>query len=372
MLEGSVRKGGNRLRITAQLIDASTGNHIWADRCDGELTDVFELQDEISRRVVAAIEPKLLEAEATRSHSRSADNLGAWDLVMQANSVFWRMTKIDIDAAIALLKQAVERYPDYAPAQSLLAFALLFRAIPAGAFVSPDLERALPFAARAAELDDNDPWAHLALGWAAVLMRRTDTAVHEYQRAIEINPNFAAAHGHLGLALALDDQYDKAVEHVEQAVKMSPHDPQLFLFNVSLAIVHYLAGRYTEAVAFDRNAVRQRAGFTGGHRIFAASLAEAGQLDEARRALEQLEKLQPDVSIAWIEANIPYKTGAMAKLISGLRKAVWNNEADGALRGNGVAIALSDGRACSPHVCFRGYGLKGPPSRRLTDDVTCH
>jgi tetratricopeptide (TPR) repeat protein len=240
---------------------------------------------------------------------------------MQANSVFWRMTKADIDAAIGMLRQATERYPDYAPAQSMLAFALLFRAIPAGAFVSPDLEQALPLASRAAELDDNDPWAHLALGWAAVLMRRTDTAVQEYQRALEINPNFAAAHGHLGLALAFDDQYDKAVEHVEQAVKMSPHDPQLFLFNVSLAIAHYLAGRHTEAIAFGRKAVQQRAGFSGGHRIFAASLAQAGQIDEARRAVEQLKKLQPDISIAWIEANIPYKPAAMAKLVDGLRKA---------------------------------------------------
>lgn len=321
VLEGSVRKGGSRVRITAQLIDAATGNHIWADRYDGELADVFDLQDEITRKVVGAIEPKLLEAEAMRSQSRSSNNLGAWDLVMQANSVFWRMTKNDVDAAIVLLKQAAARYPDYAPAQSLLAFALLFRAIPTGAFVSPDLEQALPLAARAAELDDNDPWAHLALGWAAVLMRRTDTAVHEYQRALEINPNFAAAHGHLGLALALDDQYDKAVEHVEQAIRMSPHDPQLFLFNVSLAIAHYLAGRYPEAVAFGRKAVQQRAGFTGGHRIFAASLAQAGQLNEARRALEELRKLQPDISIAWIEANIPYKPDAMGKLIAGLRKA---------------------------------------------------
>jgi adenylate cyclase len=321
VLEGSVRKGGNRVRITAQLIDASTGNHIWANRYDGELTDVFELQDEITRNVVAAIEPKLLEAEAVRSQARSPEDLGAWDLVMQANSVLWRMTKADVDNAISMLKTATERYPDYAPAQSMLAFALLFRAIPAGTFRSPDLEQALPFASRAAEIDDNDPWAHLALGWAAVLMRRTDAAVEEYQRALGINPNFAAAHGHLGLALAFDGQSDKAITHLEQAVRMSPHDPQIFLFNVSLAIAHYLADRYPEAVAFGRKAVQQRAGFSGGHRIFAASLAQAGQIDEARAAVHQLKNLQPDISIAWIEANIPYKPDAMAKLVAGLRKA---------------------------------------------------
>jgi adenylate cyclase len=321
ILEGSVRKGGNRVRITAQLIDASTSNHIWADRYDGELADVFELQDEITRKVVGAIEPKLLEAEAMRSQARSPEDLGAWDLVMQANSVFWRMTTTDVGTAIAILRKATEQYPDYAPAQSMLAFALLFRAIPSGAFNSPDLEQALPFASRAAEIDDGDPWAHLALGYAAVLMRKTDTAVEEYQRSIDINPNFAAAHGHLGLALAFDGQSDKAIAHLDQAVRMSPHDPQTFLFNVSLAIAHYLAGRYPEAIIFGRKAVQQRAGFSGGYRIFAASLAEAGQIDEARAAIEQLKKLQPDISIAWIEANVPYKPDTMAKLIAGLRKA---------------------------------------------------
>jgi adenylate cyclase len=321
VLEGSVRRGGNRVRITAQLIDASTGNHIWADRYDGELTDVFELQDEITRKVVAAIEPKLLEAEAARSHARSPEDMGAWDLVMQANSVFWRMTRADVDATIAILRKAVQRYPDYAPAQSMLAFALLFRAIATGAFRGQDLPDALALASRAAELDDSDPWAHLALGWAALLRRRTEIAVEQYQRALDINPNFAAAHGHLGMAYALDDQSDKAVVHMEQAIRMSPHDPQTFLFNTNLAIAHYLSGRYAEAVVVGRKAVQQRPAFTPGLRIYSASLAQAGEIDEARAALDQLKGLQPETSIAWIEENLPYKPQAMAKLVAGLRKA---------------------------------------------------
>src|SRR5450631_1599365 len=125
VLEGSVRKGGNRVRITAQLIDAATGNHIWADRYDGDLTDIFALQDEITKKVVAAIEPKLLEAEGIRSQHRSPEDLDAWEMVIHANSLFWRLTKSDGVAAIAILKKAVERYPDYAPAHSMLAFAML-------------------------------------------------------------------------------------------------------------------------------------------------------------------------------------------------------------------------------------------------------
>src|SRR5262249_49944694 len=116
---GSVRKGGNRLRITAQLIDASTGNHIWADRHDGDLTDIFALQDEITRKVVAAIEPRLIEAEGVRSQARSAEHLGAWEMVVSANSLFWRLTKTEGGVAIDILKRAVERYPSYAPAHSM-------------------------------------------------------------------------------------------------------------------------------------------------------------------------------------------------------------------------------------------------------------
>lgn len=203
----------------------------------------------------------------------------------------------------------------------MLAFALLFRGIPVGAFRSHDVRDALPLASRAAELDDNDPWAHLALGWAAVQTRRTEDAIEEYQRALDINPNFAAAHGHLGMAYALDHQPDRAIEHLEQATQMSPHDPQTFLFNTNLAIAHYVDGRYADAIALTRKSVQQRAGFTGGNRIYVASLAQAGQIEQSRAALVQLKQLQPDISIAWIEEHIPYRPRAMAKLIEGLRKA---------------------------------------------------
>jgi adenylate cyclase len=271
--------------------------------------------------VIAAIEPKLLEAEAGRLQARSSEDLDAWELVMQACSIFWRLTKPDMDTAVSMLKGAVERHPDYVPAQSMLAFALLFRAIPMGIYSNQDVPEALTFAARAAELDDSDPWAHLALGWSYLLKRETEAAVEQYRRAIDINPNFAAAHGHLGMVLGLDGQSDNAIGHLEQATRMSPHDPQTFLFNTALAVTHYLAGRYEEAIPFARKAVQQRAGFTGGHRIYIACLAQAGHLAEARAAIDQLKKIQPDISIAWVEANVPYKPDGMAKIVTGLRKA---------------------------------------------------
>jgi TolB-like protein/Flp pilus assembly protein TadD len=321
VLEGSVRKSGNRVRITAQLIDAATGNQIWADRHDGELTDVFALQDEITKKVVAAIEPRLLEAEGIRSQSRSPEDLGAWNLVMRANSLFWRLTKAEGDGAIAMLKQAVERYPDYAPAHSMLAFAMLVSRLLGWTPIAPQVKEAAALAARAAELDDSDPWAHLALGYVAHAMRCTDDAKQEYQRAIDLNPNFAAAHGYLGYALALAGRTDEAIVPLEQAIRMSPHDPQNAIFNMGLAVAHYFAGRYTEAITFGRKAVQQRDGITAGHRIYIASLAQAGQIAEARAALQRLKELQPNISIAWCEQYVPYTTGPMAKFLEGLQKA---------------------------------------------------
>jgi adenylate cyclase len=323
VLEGSVRKGGNRVRITAQLIDAATGNHIWADRYDGDLSDVFALQDEITKKVVAAIEPRLLEAEGIRSQNRSPADIDAWDMLIRANSLFWRMTKSEGEAAIAMLKQAVERYPDYAPAHSMLAFMLLITryAVWSASESGPQVNQAATLAARAAQLDDSDPWAHLALGFVAFTRRHTDEAVEEFQRALALNPNFAAALGYLGLALALDGRSDQAIDHIEQATRMSPHDPQNSMFNVGLAAAHYLAGRYTEAVGFGRKASQQGDGMIAGHRIYIASLAQAGQIDEARASLQRLKELQPNISIAWIEKYVPYTLGPMAKFTEGMRKA---------------------------------------------------
>jgi TolB-like protein/Tfp pilus assembly protein PilF len=321
ILEGSVRKGGNRVRITAQLIDAATGKHLWADHYDRDLTDIFALQDEITKKVVAAIEPKLLEAEGIRSQNRSPQDLDAWDMLIRANSLFWRLTKDESQAAISILKQVVERYPFYAPAYSILAFALLVSRQGGWHLMEPQVTQAATLASRAVELDDSDPWAHLALGFVAFTRRRTDDAVEEFQRALDLNPNFAAAHGFLGCALAFDGRSDGAIDHIEQAIRMSPHDPQNALLNAAYAAAHYQAGRYMEAISFGRKAIQQRSELTNGHRIYVASLAQAGRIDEARAALARLQELHPENSIAWIERNVPYTPGPMAKFLEGFRKA---------------------------------------------------
>jgi len=323
VVEGSVRKATNKVRITAQLIDASTGNHIWADRYDGELTDIFALQDEITTKVVAAIEPKLLQFEGLRSVRRSPEDIGAWDMVMQAISLFWRLTKTEGEAAILILERTVERYPDYGPAHSMSAFMLLLSSHMG--WSSRELQAnqaaASALAIRATELDESDPWAHLALGYVAFFKRCIDIASEEFLRALDLNPNFAAAHGYLGFALAHDGQSEEAIAHCERAIRMSPHDPQNVIFTAGLAVAHYLAGRYSEAVGFGRKAVQLRNGWTGGHRTYVASLAQAGQIEEARAALARLKELQPNISVAWFERHIPYTPGPMARFLEGMRKA---------------------------------------------------
>jgi tetratricopeptide (TPR) repeat protein len=184
-----------------------------------------------------------------------------------------------------------------------------------------DVREAAKLAARAAQLDDSDPWAHLALAWVAFTRRQTNEAGEEYRRALELNPNFAAAHGYLGLALALDGRASQAIENVEQAMRMSPRDPQNSMFNAALASAHYQAGRYTEAVEYGRRALSPREGLIAGHRIYIASLAQAGRIDEARASLQRLREMHPDISIAWIEKYVPYTAGPMAKFVEGMRKA---------------------------------------------------
>jgi adenylate cyclase len=321
LLEGSVRKSGQRVRITAQLVDAITARHIWAERYDHELTDIFELQDEITASVAAAIEPKLLAAEGVRAETRSIDDLDAWDLVARALSHFWKLTAAGSEKAIVVLRQAVERHPNYAPAHSMLAFALLGSAHVGWTPPGSDRVLATQLAHRALELDDSDPWAHMALGNLAIINHQTDEAVRHFRSALDLNPNFATAYGYMGLALVHDGQSEEALHRFEQAMRMSPRDPFNARILAGVSAAHYLRGRYPEAVKWARQAVQLRPGVLGGHRMLCASLAQAGQVDEAKAAMNTLRQLQPDISIAVVKQSVPYAAKEMAHFLDGLCKA---------------------------------------------------
>jgi Flp pilus assembly protein TadD len=179
----------------------------------------------------------------------------------------------------------------------------------------------IDLARRAVELDDSDPWAYLALGYVAFVERRTNDAAAQYRRATELNPNFAAAHGYWGYALAFDGQSDAAIERMSLAMRMSPHDRQNAIYMGGMAVAHYLAGRYAQAVEWARKAVQQGPSVTAPHRILCASLAQAGCIDEARAVLTRVKEMQPYISIDWVERMVPYTPTQMPHFVEGLRKA---------------------------------------------------
>ena len=322
VLEGSVRRGGNRLRISAQLIDAATGAHHWAERYDREIGDIFAVQDEITRSVAGAIEPHLLAAEGLRTLSRSADDLGAWELVARALTHFWRLTREDCAAAVEPLKRAVETYPDYAPARGLLAFCQVFSThmgwIDRGQGLLPGRQHAI----RAIALDDRHPWGHIALAYGAMMERRTEEAIAAFRRAVSLNPNSAAAHSHLSRGYAFAGRDHEAIEHGDEAIRLSPLDPEMALFLGAIAVAHFAAGRYGEAIDRSLEAQRLRPGFQGSRRLLCASLAHAGRVDEARSLLPTIRSEQPQLSLAWIRANVPYQTpDLMERFLDGFRRA---------------------------------------------------
>ena len=322
VLKGSVRRAGNRLRINAQLVDAITGAHHWAERYDRDLGDIFAIQDEITLSVAAAIEPHLLAAEGVRTLARSSDDLGAWELVAQAQVHFWRLTPADYDKAVALLRQAIELHPDYAPARSLLGFCLIFAAHMGWIAREQGLDPGREHAIRAIALDDRDPWAHIALGYCAMMERRTDESISAFRRSVVLNPSSAAAHSYLSHGLGFAGNDREAIAHGEEAIRLSPLDPEMARFLGGIAVAHFAARRFDIAARFTTEAIHLRPGFQGAHRLHCASLAQAGRIEEARAYLATVQRGQPQISLAWARENVPYQTNELTELfLEGMRKA---------------------------------------------------
>jgi len=322
VLEGSVRRAGKKLRITAQLVDAASGAQHWAERYDRKLGDVFAVQDEITRSVAAAIEPQLLAAEGIRALARSADDLGAWERVARAQTHICRLTRQDFHNGIAELKIAVDTWADYAPARGLLGFCLVFAAHMGWVERQQALQAGREHAVRGIGLDDRYAWGHVALGYSAMMERRTEESLAAFRRAVRLNANSAAAHGHLSRGLAFAGCDQEAIMHGEEAMRLSPLDPEMALFLGAIAVAHYTAGRYNAALGTTLEAQRLRPGFLGSRRLLCASLAQLGRVEEARAVLDQLRGEQPELSIAWIRANVPYQTPAlMERFVDGIAKA---------------------------------------------------
>ena len=221
MVEGSVRKSGDRVRITAQLIDATTGSHIWAERYDRSLADVFAVQDEITEAIVAAIEPQIYAAENFRSQRKPPESLDAWDLVMRALSHYWRVTRQDSMVAQALLEKAISIDPNYGQALGVLATSYMFTAHLGWSEIPSAIATAERHALAAIRIDSEDPWAHQALGFVYLLLRRFDNSLAELEMALRLNPNFALAQGYYGLSLSYNGRWQEADAAARRALRLS-------------------------------------------------------------------------------------------------------------------------------------------------------
>ncbi len=323
VLEGSVRKGGARLRITAQLIDGATGNHVWARRYDRELADIFELQDEITETIVGAIEPELGKAERKRAKSKKPGNLDARDVYQRGMSHLYRYTKADLAEARTLFGQAAELDAELGAACSGLAEAYYFEVVYGFAeSVSDNREKALEPARRAVAIDAEDAGAHCTLGRVHYLRREHDAAIPELEAALELNPSLALAHYGLGAAMVFSGRARESFRHLETAIRLSPHDPNMGSCLVRSADAKYLMADYEGAVEWALKALRQPNFQWSRYAVLLAALGQLGRDDEAQRYLAELLRQRPDFSVSFVrEIHLFSDPGDFDHYLDGLRKA---------------------------------------------------
>ena len=289
VLEGSVRKGGDRVRVTAQLIEATTGNHIWAKRYDRELADIFTIQDELTEAIAGEIEPELAEVERERAHREPPENLNAWGCYQQGLWHLWQLTAGENAEAQRLLQRAADIDSGFAPAFAALGYShyldsqLAFR--DSG---SESLAKARQAALRAVEIDVRDATAHCVLGRVHMALGDHSSAVTDLETAIDLNPSFAFAHSGLALCLVFTGRSEAGIPEFELAEQLSPHDPLVSIWQAIRAAAHSVLGQFQQAEEYARRASQHpRAGFWA-YAHLAQALAGQGKSEEARAAVNTL------------------------------------------------------------------------------------
>jgi adenylate cyclase len=325
VLEGSVRKAGNRVRITGQLIDATTGNHIWADRFEGTLDDIFELQDQVTSNVVGAIEPRLRQSEIERASRKRTENLDAYDLYLRAFAQFHKFTEQGMREAIALLTRALAMDPSYAPAAAMVGWCRMFqRSQLWGPVPDEEIVEGVRLARQAIEMGKDDPetlrFAGFFLSVAAGEHAEAESAV---QRALMLNPNSAFAWYASGWVSCFRNRPRPAVEAFERAMRLSPLDPVGYLFSSGLAFAHLAEGRYGEAVEWADQSLRELPRYAPSIRVKVVLCARLGRIEEARLWLGRLLEVQPGLTIAEYKAyaGVFFPPFMLAAMVEGLRKA---------------------------------------------------
>jgi TolB-like protein len=307
VLEGSVRKAGTRVRITGQLIDAATGAHIWADRFEGSIDDVFDLQDQVSTSVVGAIAPKLEQAEIERVKRKPTESLHAYDFFLRGMAAFHQFNEAANIEAIAFFLRAIELDPNFAPAYGMAARCYLQR-IGFGWVADRQREsaEAEKLARRAAVLGRDDAGALSAAGFVLVIvvgdLEYGDTLI---DRALALNPNLAWAWHFSALAKAFLGQTELAIERAARAMRLSPQDPQQFGMKIAMAWAHFFACRYEEALCWAQAAVREQSNFFMAIAVNAASAALAGKTEEAAKAMARMRELNPTLCVSNLKSFMP-------------------------------------------------------------------
>ena len=326
LLEGSVRKAVNRVRITGQLIDAFTGATLWADRFEGELPNIFDLQDQVAEKVVSAIAPRVFQAEIERSKRKPTENLDAYDHYLRAFASLRNWTR-DVEAnsqALRLFYKAIELDPDFAAAYGGTAGCYIERKTN-GWMVdgAQETTEATRVARRAVELGKDDAGTLSVGGFTlAYVAHELEAGANYTEQAIMLNPNFAAAWHFGGLLKAFLGEPEVAIERVQRAMRLSPLDPLMPIFQLAIAFAHFIAGRYDEAIVWAHKAMQEQPNRLGALRLLAASNALTGQLQQAQTAIARLRQLDPSQRVSNLKNVLSLRRPEdLARFEDGLRKA---------------------------------------------------
>jgi TolB-like protein len=322
LLEGSVRTSGDRMRITAQLVEAETGNHIWAERYDRAREDVFAVQDEITESVIGCIQPEVYGAEHDRAKRKPPESLDAWEAFLRALFLYSRRSQASTSEALDLVERAITLDPTYAQAHGLRAVCLTWRAFQGW----EDREVAFATAAESARMsvthDPDEPWAAVGRGFVAVGRHRDAEAVEAFGRAVDLSPNFAYAHGLLGAAHALGGRPEQAISSIDRAVRLSPRDIFFDEFQLYYAFAHFQAARYAEAALAAEQSFRRRPGHPVPCIIAAASYGLSGNIVKATELVTEVRSLEPGISAREIEEHFVYcLEDDRRRVAAGLRSA---------------------------------------------------
>jgi TolB-like protein/class 3 adenylate cyclase/Tfp pilus assembly protein PilF len=324
VLEGSIRKAGGRVRITGQLIDAASGAHLWADNFDGSLEDVFDLQDRITMSVVAAIAPRLDQAEIERSRRKPTEKLDAYDYYLRGLAVVEGATREENEEAFRLFCKAIEIDPNFALAHAMVARCFTLRKANGWmADVAKESAESAKLARRAAELGRDDAAVLSRAGYAlARVVFEPEEGADLIERALVLNPHLSSAWQFSGLLKAFRGEPETAIEHLAHAMRLSPLDPGLYSMQTAMALAHFVAGRYDESVSWAQRASRENPNFVPAIRIIAASAGNSGQLERARKAAKRMLEIDPAFRVSRLSDHVPLqRPDDLARYAEGLRRA---------------------------------------------------